>query len=58
MYDILLRPISNSIMKEIIVSSMYVVENRTSWALAFYYNCGIGDEDKEVYEGRIKIMSK
>lgn len=40
-YELLLRPISNSIMKEIIISSLYVIENRTSYALAFYYNCGV-----------------
>lgn len=45
-------------MKEIVVSSLFVIENKTSYGLAFYYNCGQDEDEKNFYEGKIKIMPK
>lgn len=48
-YRILLKIISNSIMKEIVISSLFVIENLTSYGLIFYYNCSQDQEDKDNY---------
>lgn len=45
-------------MKEIIVSSLFVIENKTSFAMSFYYNCGLDESEKDTYEGRIKVLPK
>lgn len=45
-------------MKEIVVSSLFVVENRTRYAMAFYYNCGQDEIGDDVYKGRVKMMPK
>jgi hypothetical protein len=37
---------------------LFVIENRTSYGMSFFYNCGVDEAEKDTYEGRIKVMPK